>query len=1051
MGEKGLFSRLLSSPQKLVKIQVPIQNRLNLGSILYSFQEFKQVVVDPQNPKEQAVIKADKDTFLKYYKRLNDLCSMLSISFEKQEIFSQSDFEAVVKTKQFYAELDNLLSNIEEKVKRLYSSVTKLGSERNMFSKLSYFSEQLARDDLPISILTTGTQTFSALGDIPTFNEDIIRFYLREVTNNELLLLIVPGPNPAYKLLLVITIPEHKEEVERILSTYNFSSSSYDFNVLKEYFDEKNTQGKSINELERSITPRLEQDEQELNRIREQHASILQKYLHLTNLGFKFLKYSELGKTTGDKLTVWGWIKQDMFDQLRTKIESLSLGATIKLFDDVPLEYKKGKNVIEDIELPRAEVTKSQDHSESSIIDHSHDHHSKKKGGVLFPKSASFVKVKSDAKSHREFISFIHQLKILQPEKVGGQTQTQKEKITSSNQKLSRYQTRVNTIQESLHIKVSELSVSSTLELVNDFSYSEAYITNFLTDFEQKAKELSDDYNLKNKRLLQLEVLLPLEEQLKEKGLDASLFDSGIHTVLYLGSIPEKQVKAVKFFLNEVTDGQVLIFIPEQEIKTNSVNILIISLKDHSFAIERVLSEYSFEAINYDLSTTPSKKTIQAEIIELKKEIESILESIFLLKEEALLRLPFVLQIIELEKSNNNTLEFCKLTEDTITMWGWVPEKQLKLLKEKVSNAEFPLEIEENANVPIANPSIIPKGKIFGAVRGLINGIGTPTNKEIDPYILLRVTFPLIFGIMFADVGHGLMLMLVGALLVYRKYKKNIKPSETITGYIYAGAELLIICGLYATFFGVMFGKFMGDKDFIKETARSLGITWIPVMQPLYEISLFLTFSLVIGFFMIQLGIWLKFIQNMKFGHGAASKLAPVTLSIIYIGIFAILYNIIGAGAESITFNFALPAIPSDAMTIVVILTLALIPFLFIVEYMHAKGDGILDTIDHLIALFSNTLSFSRIMALLLVHAILSSLPFMLIEGIVRFSFWWWFAALLVGFLIILPIEGLFTFLNVLRLHWVEFFTKFYTGTGTPFTPLSVEMTNIVLISNKGD
>jgi vacuolar-type H+-ATPase subunit I/STV1 len=130
----------------------------------------------------------------------------------------------------------------------------------------------------------------------------------------------------------------------------------------------------------------------------------------------------------------------------------------------------------------------------------------------------------------------------------------------------------------------------------------------------------------------------------------------------------------------------------------------------------------------------------------------------------------------------------------------------------------------------------------------------------------------------------------------------------------------------------------------------------------------------------------------------------------------------------------------------------ALAPVLFILEYLHAKSDGIMDAIDHIIALISNTLSFSRLMALLLVHAILSGLPFTLtgIHNPLSSAWYWWIVGILVGLFIIVPIEGLLSFLNTLRLHWVEWFSKFYVGDGIAYKPLKEESNFIDFVLSKG-
>jgi vacuolar-type H+-ATPase subunit I/STV1 len=87
-------------------------------------------------------------------------------------------------------------------------------------------------------------------------------------------------------------------------------------------------------------------------------------------------------------------------------------------------------------------------------------------------------------------------------------------------------------------------------------------------------------------------------------------------------------------------------------------------------------------------------------------------------------------------------------------------------------------------------------------------------------------------------------------------------------------------------------------------------------------------------------------------------------------------------------------------------------------------------------------------MALLLVHGILSGLPFLLmgVHAPLSSGWYYWLIGIVMGLLIIIPIEGLLSFLNTLRLHWVEWFSKFYTGDGIPYTPLTEKLALIELV-----
>jgi V/A-type H+-transporting ATPase subunit I len=606
-----------------------------------------------------------------------------------------------------------------------------------------------------------------------------------------------------------------------------------------------------------------------------------------------------------------------------------------------------------------------------------------------------------------------------------------------------------------LDLKKSDENSCEQFQIVDDLAHSKAFIENFLNNYEKEVEATFTEYNQLKKERNQLELYLPTIEVMEGEGMEFMLSEGGSQTVTFLGSIPKNHLKAVKFFLNEVTNSNIMFWATESlGSKKSEKNLFILALKEYKTAISRVLYEYAFQPIEYDIELLQQEDSLENKKNELTLNIEQLENRLNELTKETNDRIAAVEELISVELDRITTEEICQVSEGKVILWGWIPSYAMEPLFEKEKELNFKINITITDKVPLPSPSITKRGKLFGAIGGIIGGIGQPNPHEVDPYNIMKFTFPLIFGVMFADLGHGIMLALIGALLAIRKRRKKIQPSESISGYLYSGAELLIFCGSAAAIFGILFGSLLGDEIFLPQLFQSIGINWIPLVNPLHETKLLLVVALLFGFFTIQLGIWLKIYQNIRYGHGFASWGAPLTLSIVYIGIFAMLYNIIADGVQSHFVaiildveHWNLPLFPSW-----VIYLIGLVPVLFVLEYIHAKSDGIMDAVDHIIALVSNTLSFSRIMALLLVHAILSGLPYTLtgVHDPLNTSWIWWLVGIAMGLFIIVPIEGLLSFLNTLRLHWVEFFSKFYVGDGKIYTPLKENLSFIELVPAKG-
>ena len=107
---------------------------------------------------------------------------------------------------------------------------------------------------------------------------------------------------------------------------------------------------------------------------------------------------------------------------------------------------------------------------------------------------------------------------------------------------------------------------------------------------------------------------------------------------------------------------------------------------------------------------------------------------------------------------------------------------------------------------------------MFGAFQMLVTTYARPRYEEIDPTILMTITFPLLFGAMFGDVGHGLLLLLLGWLL-------SSKRINALKGMASLGS-IIVACGALAVGFGFLYGSLFGSEEFFHELF-GFGALWI--------------------------------------------------------------------------------------------------------------------------------------------------------------------------------------------------------------------------------
>jgi V/A-type H+-transporting ATPase subunit I len=271
--------------------------------------------------------------------------------------------------------------------------------------------------------------------------------------------------------------------------------------------------------------------------------------------------------------------------------------------------------------------------------------------------------------------------------------------------------------------------------------------------------------------------------------------------------------------------------------------------------------------------------------------------------------------------------------------------------------------------------------------------LGTPDSTEIDPSKLLPFIVPLLFGYMFPDVGHGLMLIVFSAALYWR----------------WPAGRFLIPCGLSAILFGVVFGEVFGlehvlDPLWISPLEHPLEILMAPLLLGVGLIMLGLVFNGAEAFWRGETKQWL--LRDAAVLVLYAALLGGLFIpEILWIAVFALIWFLVGQ----------LLALSSDRLAHL------------------GKNLGMLLQIVFELAL--NTLSFLRVGAFALAHAGLSAAILGLTAGISNEILHVLLLAL--GHVLIVALEGLVAFVQTTRLVLFEFFIRFLHAKGRIFHPMT--------------
>jgi V/A-type H+/Na+-transporting ATPase subunit I len=360
-------------------------------------------------------------------------------------------------------------------------------------------------------------------------------------------------------------------------------------------------------------------------------------------------------------------------------------------------------------------------------------------------------------------------------------------------------------------------------------------------------------------------------------------------------------------------------------------------------------------------------------------------------------------------------------TKNAFMVEGWIPTKDLGLIQSDLDSATnghviVAVDSSEAADVekvPVALKNPLPSRPL----EVLVRAFSIPKYNEIDPTKLMTFMYPALFGLMLGDVGYGTIVIALG-LLVSRLVKSK-------------GMRDLAIIGVYAGVFSVIFGFIFNEFFGVEAFGHKGLLTFIeyPAVPRLENVLTLLIVTFVIGLLMLTLGYVLGFVNEYKqhgLKHAVFTKVSWLCL----------------LWGGTLVIALVLPALSSGtgihlSLGLVAGLVVAVVGFIFLI-----MGEGMIG-ITELPTLLSNVLSYSRLLSIGV-----SSTGIALAVNKLSDALFFSKGGIFVIFGVVLLIAGhgintalgiLDSGLQALRLHYVEFFTKFYRGGGVKYKPFGFE------------
>lgn len=588
------------------------------------------------------------------------------------------------------------------------------------------------------------------------------------------------------------------------------------------------------------------------------------------------------------------------------------------------------------------------------------------------------------------------------------------------------YSTPLNIIKENL------IMAGKSLETVDvqDFDVTSKQINKYVNYLSTKHGKLINQKAAVKQKIDFINKEIDKLQHFSKVPVDLKDISSCKYIKARFGSMPKESFEK----LNAYKDNPYVLFFPCEQDEHFYWGIYFAPV-DFINDIDRIFRGLYFEKIDISLYDDMPEVQIQKLQNDIEKEknelisIEKKINAFWKIQYDQCMRF-----YSKLEELNTyfSIKSYVSKYNNSFILVGWIPieyEDEFSSKLKKMFGIEFAIENAEN-ELKFSPPVILKNKRPFKPFEFFVDMYGLPSYDEIDPTIFVSIVYTVLFGIMFGDVGQGIVLSIVG----YFMWKlKNM-----------ALGKILIPCGISSTIFGVIYGSVFGLENLLDgfyNKVFGLSEKPIDVMEP-NTTMMILVAAISIGVVLIITSMIINIISSLKrrkYENGLFGPNGICGLIFYSSLVFGIVIQLI----------FKIKVITIPYIILLIVLPLVCIVFKGILAKIVTKdknwkpesmGEYLLENIfeifEVLLSYLSNTMSFLRVGAYVLVHAgmmlAVSALASMTagIAHIIIFT---------IGNIIVIALEGLLVGIQVLRLNFYEIFSRFFEGEGRPFTPVTIK------------
>ena len=485
-------------------------------------------------------------------------------------------------------------------------------------------------------------------------------------------------------------------------------------------------------------------------------------------------------------------------------------------------------------------------------------------------------------------------------------------------------------------------------------------------------------------------------------------------TAFRIGALPSTaDIAVVRASLEEAVGGRCVV--TEHSRDTQAIYVSVIFMRSDEKQTASCLSLAGFTAsqLHGENSAYEETEAEKAKVSKMDERTEEIRERMYTLAEECD-GMERDYDIVMSKLNNKRTGNSMLTTETTVVIEGYIPADKTEKLEKKLKKYVCCYEFRDPEN-PDEVPVLLKNNAFASPFESIIGLYSYPKYKTFDPTFIMSIFYAVIFGLMFADVGYGLILVIAGFLGGHlTRHKKGTSSFLRMFG----------ICGIFSVLSGVMMGSYFGDLP--KEICQNIfGVESFPDLyvwfDPIDSPMTFFAVSVGIGAVHMITGMVIKMIMQFRTGDWVGAVFDTGSWLVIFAGLG--LYFIAGS--------------------VGIYVALAGVLMIVLMKGRDKKNpvmrlfSGILGLYDG-VSIASDLLSYSRVLALGLSSAVIAMVVNILatLGGSSFMSFILFPLVFLLGHLLNMALGVLGGFVHTSRLQYIEFFNKFYEDGGEPFMPL---------------